>query len=446
MAPTAAAAPRVSIRMSAREANPGRASPGTSGSQVPEPSASNRATYSVPSSSGLRLRPARRHGRAETNLYRNWKRSSSPVYTTARPSSASAKPAFSCFTRPSAVRFFGVEPGSPGSISTTHPKRFGSFGLVARSKRASPSHHGLSPRADPVAAHQRRRREARSSSRSSRLKFSSHVRYVPHGVQPLAQLFDRAEHLAPGRIGGRLQQGVPGRRAGQLHRRVGRDAPGVVRADHAPRTVAQLQLGDRHAVGVLRLADRLRLGVVGGGREQPGRRVDRLVVDDEQAAPAAEREERHAVVAGAELLLLIGGGVRGVELERRTVGLDRITPRDQDLGGVALGNGQDVVDVRGDRREAERRSGGVAGPTAVRRVLPDRVGRGAHGARGGSARGGRLAWRGDPGERGDRAERRGAADEAAAAEHAGGSLGPPAIVDVVHCFSFGGPAADPRSE
>ena len=35
------------------------------------------------------------------------------------------------------MRFTGVECGSNGSISTTHPKRFGSFGSSSASKRVS---------------------------------------------------------------------------------------------------------------------------------------------------------------------------------------------------------------------------------------------------------------------------------------------------------------------
>ena len=38
-----------------------------------------------------------------------------------------------------ALRFFGVEEGSNGSISTTQPKRFGSFGVSRKSKRGSAS-------------------------------------------------------------------------------------------------------------------------------------------------------------------------------------------------------------------------------------------------------------------------------------------------------------------
>ncbi len=42
----------------------------------------------------------------------------------------------SCFMRPSAVRFFGVEAGSNGSISTIQPKRLASFGSLVTSKRS----------------------------------------------------------------------------------------------------------------------------------------------------------------------------------------------------------------------------------------------------------------------------------------------------------------------
>lgn len=53
---------------------------------------------------------------------------SSPMYATTRPPLVTWMKAPSCFMRPRAVRFTGVEAGSNRSISTTHPKRWGSFG------------------------------------------------------------------------------------------------------------------------------------------------------------------------------------------------------------------------------------------------------------------------------------------------------------------------------
>jgi hypothetical protein len=60
------------------------------------------------------------------------------MYTTARPPLVTCTNAPSCLTRPRAVRFTGVDAGSKGSISTTQPNRFGSFGSSAvTTKRGS---------------------------------------------------------------------------------------------------------------------------------------------------------------------------------------------------------------------------------------------------------------------------------------------------------------------
>ena len=59
------------------------------------------------------------------------------MYATGRPSFARITVAPSWANRPSAVCLIGTEAGSYGSISTIQPNRFGSFGSLARSNRAS---------------------------------------------------------------------------------------------------------------------------------------------------------------------------------------------------------------------------------------------------------------------------------------------------------------------
>ena len=69
------------------------------------------------------------------------KRSSSPEYATTRPSSAILIAAPSCLNRPRGVCLIGFACGSCGSISTTQPKRFGSFGSRVTSQRLSNRSH-----------------------------------------------------------------------------------------------------------------------------------------------------------------------------------------------------------------------------------------------------------------------------------------------------------------
>jgi hypothetical protein len=128
-----------------------------------------------------------------------------------------------------------------------------------------------------------------------------------------------------------------------------------VRLGDAPRTAVELELGDAHAVGVLGLEHRRRVGVVGGRREQRDRGVECFVVDGQQAAITRDREERHPIVALPELVRLLLGRVRAVELEGRAIRAHRIAPRDEDLHRVALGHDHLVRLAGGHGGEAEGR-------------------------------------------------------------------------------------------
>ena len=137
--------------------------------------------------------------------------------------------------RPSAVRLAGVELGSPGSISTTQPKRLGSFGLTARSKRGS----ALPPR---VAAARRRRTAPsgrRREGRRRRAEVAVEVLLARQVGAPrrgaVGAVVDRPQHACA--RSGRpavCSSGWPAAGPVSCIGGVGVDAPGEVRAGDAP--------------------------------------------------------------------------------------------------------------------------------------------------------------------------------------------------------------------
>jgi hypothetical protein len=191
-----------------------------------------------------------------------------------------------------------------------------------------------------------------------------------------------------------LQGGMAGPdRAREPHRGGPGDAPVEPRVDPPP---AATDAGDRDhadAVGGQGLVDlflghdRVAVGVQDGA-------VGVLVVEHQQPASAAlpavpEGEEVHAVVVHADLSGLLGGAVGGVLAPRRPARPDRRPPRDQDLGQVAVGDGEGVGAAGRHRREPQQRAAPAAGCARCRHRLPgfaeharraQKAGGGDHGA------------------------------------------------------------------
>ena len=275
-----------------------------------------------------------------------------------RPSDATVTVAPSCFMRPSMVRLRGVASGSYGSSSTIQPNRFASFGCrPGRSARPSGS----------TTCRPLRDREAVAGVRLDvrRVDGSRHLEVLvevllagqdrsPRGGAACA-VVQRAEHPASGRVGRGLEQVVAGGRSGEDERRgpgdppVERPTPG---GDELPPagSADPLDLGDGQPVGGQR-----DLELLLGGRRAVGPAAEHqdlvgvLVVDDEQravlaAVTAAERDDGRVVAVVAELLFLRRAGLV-VEVERRSVRGERISPGRHDGLLEAVGDDERVAGV-----------------------------------------------------------------------------------------------------
>ena len=211
------------------------------------------------------------------------------------------------------------------------------------------------------------------------------------GRPAVAAIVPGAERGRAGGVGRRLEQVVAARRAGDLHRRVGGDAPVEGRVDHRPpAAVLHRDLEDADAVAGLALAH-----VVGGLRQAGGAvAVDdppvHIFVVDGEHGPAIDEEGGHAVIVVAEGAFLAGAGAARRMVERLAVGPERVAPGDDIAPGEARRHGHRVQPVGGDGLEAE----------AAR------------------ADGLRRAERAQAEEGAGRAKRRRAAQEAAAGNHA----------------------------
>ena len=168
---------------------------------------------------------------------------------------------------------------------------------------------------------------------------------------------ESAQHLAPARIGGGLQQRVPGGRAAELHFGIGGDAAVIARrALHLPALAVAdaLYRHDGDAVRRLRFTHLFQAGGLGAAVGEQVLLVNVFVIDGHHAMIVIDREEAHAVVIVAELFFLIGGAVVALRIEGRRAVHQRLAPGDQHLGAVARRDGHLIGGRRGDALKAQQ--------------------------------------------------------------------------------------------
>ena len=170
--------------------------------------------------------------------------SSSPMYTATRPSCATNGLAPSCAKRPSAVRLTGARVGSRGSISTIQPKRNGSVGVLRQVEAridGFPARTANAPSTCASAGATRRCTDRRRCAPCSSVEVAEIVLDVFFGRQVRAPrrlaagaVAERAERPHAVGIGLRAHQRSAARRAADVDRRFGSDAPIETRVLHHP--------------------------------------------------------------------------------------------------------------------------------------------------------------------------------------------------------------------
>ncbi len=184
---------------------------------------------------------------------------------------------------------------------------------------------------------------------------------------------------------------MAGSRAAQVNRRVAVDAPVVLGALHErPLLTVALDLNHRNTFAGLSLVH-----VFGGLRvfaviEQVAV-IGVFVVDRHQCAAgglrlvAGEGKQAHAVIVVAELQLLHLRSAFAAGVKCRAVGVQGLTPTDQDRGAIAGRQTDAVGGGRGDAVEAKQRAVGGADTgghhAAAEQVAPEKHRRAAQGAR-----------------------------------------------------------------
>ena len=201
--------------------------------------------------------------------------------------------------------------GSIGSISTTQPKRFGSFGCFVASKRSSCS----CQRIDRPSLRRPQRRSCASSVSPAR-EVEREVLFARQVGAPrrhaAGAVVERAEHQAARRVGRGLHQRVAGGRAADRERRGGGEAARVARRPHHLPAAAVVQLAPRSPTRRARPApsspSRRVQVFMPSGCSRPSSVYSWFITSRPRRA-AVERVVVQAVVVHAHLHRLLGGAV-----------------------------------------------------------------------------------------------------------------------------------------